>query len=563
MPTASIVNAAEGALRVHAYQGDGAILLASDVDASQTEGLAGFAIFCTPEQGAPYWLPNRLSFTSQVTAATTAETRVWTPSNVAPFQKFWWADFPRTSGKSVYQVTAMYHDGDALKPGPSASAEVQVGPYVAGKLSIAFTRGYISSQAYATEFNNAPILPAGGKTVDFDTAPFEKQYAWLGANARKLVFDALDQAIADPAVTVDLFAYDLDEPDFIRRIQQLGGRLRAVLDNAPLHTGNTAIEPQAAALIAKSAGASNGVPNVVSGHFSRFSHDKVMIFKREGKPFKVLTGSANFSIRGLYVQANSVLVFDDPATAERYEAAFEEAFTDQTKTAAFTKAAISQQWWDLPLDGLPPASVSFAPHAASAVSLDRVAASIAAAKSSVLFAIMGLDGGGPVIDAVKGLPARPDLFSYGVSETHNGLDLYKPGQANAVGVSFATLSKLVPANFRQEWDGGRGQHIHHKFVVVDWNGEKPIAYMGSSNLAAGGEQSNGDNLIEIRDPGVAQVYGIEAIRLIDHYHFRATMDQATAAKPLTLDPTDHWWQPYYDDANVKSRSRRLFAGEGV
>ncbi|HEY0513205.1 MAG TPA: phospholipase [Thermoanaerobaculia bacterium] len=557
MPEAAIVNAeaAQGGLRVRAYQGDGAILLAFDVDASQTQGLAGFAVFCTPEAGKPYWLPNRLSFTTQVTSDTTAETRTWTPSNEAPFQKFWWADFPRQGGKCVYEVTAMYHDGDGLKAGPKASAEVQVGPYVAGDLKVGFTRGYISSQAYAAEFKNAPILPAGGKTVDFDTTPFAQQYAWLGANARKLVFDALSAAIADPAVTVDLFAYDLDEPDFIRALTQLGDRLRAVLDNAPLHQGATAIEPKAAALLQGSAGDGN----VVIGHFSRFSHDKVMIFKRGGAPFKVLTGSANFSIRGLYVQANSVLVFEEPQTAALYEAAFEEAFSDHTHTAAFTAADISKQWFDLPPAALPPASVGFAPHASASVSLDRVAASIKAAKSSVLFAIMGLDGGGPVIDAVKNLPGRQDLFSYGVSETKNGLDLYKPGAANTVGVTFGTLSKLVPANFRQEWDGGRGQHIHHKFVVVDWNGDNPIAYMGSSNLAAGGETSNGDNLIEVRDPGVAQVYGIEAIRLIDHYHFRASITAATAAKPLTLDATDHWWQAYFDPTNVKCRSRQLFA----
>jgi phosphatidylserine/phosphatidylglycerophosphate/cardiolipin synthase-like enzyme len=46
---------------------------------------------------------------------------------------------------------------------------------------------------------------------------------------------------------------------------------------------------------------------------------------------KVLTGSANFSIRSLYVQANSVLVFDNPKFAGLYEQAFEQAFRNEQK----------------------------------------------------------------------------------------------------------------------------------------------------------------------------------------------------------------------------------------
>ena len=52
---------------------------------------------------------------------------------------------------------------------------------------------------------------------------------------------------------------------------------------------------------------SAGKDNVKTGHFYRFAHDKILIKKDEsGKAIKVLTGSANFSVRGLYVQANNV-----------------------------------------------------------------------------------------------------------------------------------------------------------------------------------------------------------------------------------------------------------------
>ena len=54
--------------------------------------------------------------------------------------------------------------------------------------------------------------------------------------------------------------------------------------------------------------------------------------------------------------------------------------------------------------------------------------------------------------------------------------------------------------------------LHHKFVVVDFNGPNPTVYAGSSNLAEGGEKKNGDNLLVFRDATIASTYAVEAIR---------------------------------------------------
>src|SRR5262249_32105242 len=99
--------------------------------------------------------------------------------------------------------------------------------------------------------------------------------------------------------------------------------------------------------------------------------------------------------------------------------------------------------------------------------------------------------------------------------------------------------------------------IHDKFVVVDFNDNTPVVFTGSSNLAKGGEEQNGDNLLAISDQSVVTAYAVEAIRLIDHFHFRAAMQAATDANPLTLS-RDAWWQPYYDENNIKCRERSLF-----
>lgn len=543
-------------LTVKAYRGDGAAMLAFDLDEKLCQNLAGFAIKRTAPDGKSCYLPNHLSFTNNVTAETPVEELSGEPSNEAPFQKFHWIDVVEDvqDGKYQYDVTAMYFaTGGKLKTGTSVNVGVEILPTRFGNFEYGFTRGYLSSQAYTHLFKNAPIRPAK-KSIDYKTAPYAKQYEWLGFHARKLVFDFLDECVKDKNITVDLFAYDLDEPDFMRGLQKLGKRLRAFLDNAPLHTKPGALEIEAHKLLLKSAGAAN----VKQGHFHRFAHNKVMIMKKNDKPIKVLTGSANFSVRGLYVQANNILVFEDEQTAQLYSEAFEQAFTDEAK---FATSAIAEGWHDVNDPGLPRFSVCFSPHKKAEVSLQKVADAIKQASSSVIFAVMELSGGGNVMEELKTEQTNKKIFSYGMTQTMGGIKVYKPGHAEGLIVPFGYLKGKVPPPFQEEYSGGSGIVIHDKFVVVDFNGTNPVVFTGSSNLANGGEEANGDNLIAIYDESVATAYAIEAIRLINHYNFRAEMQKSHDAKPMTLQPDDakdKWWEPYYDQNNILFHERVLF-----
>jgi len=211
---------------------------------------------------------------------------------------------------------------------------------------------------------------------------------------------------------------------------------------------------------------------------------------------------------------------------------------------------------------VPPGRVAFSPHGDPTLTLTPVAGAITGAKSSVLFAVMELGGGGDVLKALRNVADREDIFSYGVTQSSTDFAVYKPGSRRGVRVPFAYLSKQVPAPFRKEWNGGQGQVIHHKFVVVDFNGDSPVVYTGSSNLAKGGEEQNGDNLLELRGPDIASLYAVEAVRQIDHYHFRAAMQNATDSQPLVLEGPDAWetWvKPYFDPNDLKSLDRQLFA----
>ncbi|MGA2125062.1 MAG: hypothetical protein ABSG76_02820 [Xanthobacteraceae bacterium] len=216
---------------------------------------------------------------------------------------------------------------------------------------------------------------------------------------------------------------------------------------------------------------------------------------------------------------------------------------------------------------MPKFSLALSPHKDFSVSLGPMTERIRKATSSVFFAVMEPTGQGPVLASLRTIAAEPTVFSYGTVETDKGLAVQSPDGEMGIMTSFAALTKNVPEPFKKEFSGGPGMHIHDKFVVVDFNAGNPTVFTGSSNLAAGGEQANGDSLAMIEDAAVANMFAIEAVALFDHYHFRKAMQQVTQAEPpLTLwypgkpNAPAPWWKPYYDPSRIQMRDRYLFAG---
>jgi phosphatidylserine/phosphatidylglycerophosphate/cardiolipin synthase-like enzyme len=284
--------------------------------------------------------------------------------------------------------------------------------------------------------------------------------------------------------------------------------------------------------------------------------------RRNGEAVRVLTGSTNYSLRGLYIQANNVLVFDDPAVAGKYGEVFEAYWAAPSK---FRQNELAQQWWTVHDEADSRVSLCFSPHSDSALSLDPVAAAIENAESSVLYSIVFLSQlTGKVRDALEELMQR-SLFSYGVAQRTGGLTVTKPDGSRGL-LPFAYLGEHAPPPFNEEWNGqtvGHSNMVHHKFLVTDFNGRRPMVFTGSSNMAHGGEKANGDNLICIEDRKVAIAYAIEALRLFDHFHFRVRVREGDAPEALHLarppaPGKKPWFAQYYRVGHVKERDRKLF-----
>jgi hypothetical protein len=553
-------------LKVH--RGDGMALLAMNwKQGTPPDDFVGFAIeYQEPDGDRFYPLKNRLAFT---TAGD-----VLNPNQLStlqsPIQKFRWVHFPRNAdllGDFAYRVTPVFMGtDDALSYGETQAVAIELRRETyPGLLNVAFTRGFVASQAFVDFYESAgpisTLLPANADAgLDFvPTHPkAAKALAWMGFEARQAILDVLDAAIADKKAKVCAIAYDLNEPEIVSRLQKLGERLRVIVDDSDAHGEPGSAETKAAGELADSA----GVDNMRRQHVLNLQHNKVFVVDGP-KGQTVVCGSTNFSWRGFYVQNNNALVLQGATAVAAYQAAFEAYWVGPPQHFRDTDSA---KWADLGLSGID-ARVAFSPHSASNALLASIAEDIGGhTTSSLLFSLAFLyQTPGPVLDAIKDVTARDDVFVYGISDRRvGGFDFVEPG-GNVAPVYPSQLRKGVPPPFSAEPTGGGGIRMHHKFVVIDFDKPTARVYLGSYNFSSPADTKNGENLLRIRDRRIAVSFMVEALRMCDHYQFRVSQSASKkAGKPFTLRKPPRatgdvpWWKKDYTDER-RIRDRELFA----
>jgi len=600
---------------VKAYQGDAKTLLAFNLSKAKTKKLAGFTVEYRPGTTGPFYLPNQLRFEDPSKHVQDA-TQPPTSSLNAPLHKFRWIHVPGSLnqgtdpffGTYTYTITPRYFNGarslQAIDSTLGVTIKVKVGAFTKGNVALGFARGFTQSQAFVHHFGPKGLTrpkellfdtsQVAGKNSKGEDFTFAEQYQWLGFTAREQLFGIANEVLKNPKLKLDVFAYDLNEPDLMKIFLALAkqGRMRIILDNAPLHHNAKKPTPEDQFEKLFTAGAKTGAA-IKRGKFSRFAHDKEFIVKDTAGPLKVLTGSTNFSVTGMYVNSNHVLVFDDRTVAQVYSNIFDISWNQDVKGPAFAQSAEAAKTFPFDSAGVPQMEVKYSPHplpvatAALQEIADRVAVEGGTKNGSVLFAVMDLGtGSGPVFPALQKLHTNQSIFSYGITDTTAGIALYKPGTKQGVLVTGKPAKSILPPPFDQVPTIGLGHQVHHKFVVCGFNTPNAIIYCGSSNLALGGEQQNGDNLIAIHDSDLATVFAIEALGLVDHFQFLDSVaskakstgkvpKNASVEKVVTatkspskqvqaaaagwfLSTTDRWVQPYYDSDDLHCVDRQLF-----
>jgi phosphatidylserine/phosphatidylglycerophosphate/cardiolipin synthase-like enzyme len=557
------------------HRGDGMTLLAMNwKNGKPPQDFVGFAIEYKEPDGQKFFsLKNRLSFLGADgnVNANSLSTRL------SPIQKFRWVHFPRNAelpGAFVYRVSPVFmNEADELSYGEPQEAAIELRRETyPGILNVTFTRGFVSSQAfvdrYVTDTNGLSTLIPEKADDGLDFVPThpkaDEALAWMGFEARDAILEVLDQAIKDKKAQVRVVAYDLNEPEVVSRLEQLGDRLKIIIDDSAAHGKPDSAETQVEERLRASAGADN----VKRHHMSNLQHNKTIVVN--GPKVQIaMGGSTNFTWRGFFVQSNNAMILRGKNAVKPFLAAFEDYWQNDDVTG-FGQTA-SAKWTNLKLSGIE-ARVAFSPHSSQNALLAEIAADIGQKTTSNLFYSLAFlfQTKGAIRDAIEQVSKNDAIFVYGISDKKvgGGLDLQKP-DGNVSPVFPAALTKNLPEPFKSEptglSSGGVGTRMHHKFVVIDFDKPTARVYLGSYNFSSAADGKNGENLLLIRDRRIAVSYVVEALRIFDHYHFRVAQQEAKQARkklhlaqPPRQPGEQPWWDEDYTNAR-KIRDRELFA----
>jgi phosphatidylserine/phosphatidylglycerophosphate/cardiolipin synthase-like enzyme len=533
--------------RVKGYAGTNSVLLAIDLDQSRKNDLMGFAIEKKEGNYKWQWLLNSLTFPGKQHTIP-----AWgaTPSNLAPLQKFRWADYSLEPGLTCkYKVHLVY--GSGLTREEMLEVELKTDDGKPKDQHVNFNRAVAASQAFGRKFSDLDVQLSLHKNLAIEQWPAEAR-AWLENGLLEAILNFISQA-ADETWALDVAIYEYELQAIVEAVYAAFDRkvdIR-VLYHAKKNDEQTEINEHNLTRLpaeCKKARVTH-----------RIFHDKFIVLSKldaagQREPQAVLCGSTNFTENGVYRQANVVHVSENKALAENYETVFNLLWEHPDEVG------VSRKWItdNNVITEDQPLFAGFSPRSKQ-TDLDAFVKIIQDAKKDLLFAT-AFKLPERILDALLGLPNDP-VLRFGIQNTASRITGFHADRT----AEFATPALLKSGLEGWIKEGLRGQRgnllVHTKAVVTDFTTDHPVVLSGSHNLSVPASNGNDENYLIIRgDTDVADRYGLEILRFYEHYRFRyyARLLALKQANPLAVD--DKWTLPYYKTGHLKALSRIRFSG---
>lgn len=535
--------------RIKAYAGTNGVLLAIDVAEHRRTGLLGFAIRKKEGKEPWQWLLNSLTFPG---FKHTLEKWNASPSNVAPFQKFRWADYsiePNTTCK--YRVHLVYGTANSPELDEALEVTVKTDDGQPADHGVIFNRAVAASQAFGRKFPEVDDLLTENKGLAIEDWPAEPR-DWLQHGLLDRILDFIGRAKNEKwAIDVAIYEYELEAiVEAVDAANKRGAAVR-VIYHAKAGDAQTAQNETSLKRIP----ATRKRARVTSKIF----HDKFIVLSKVSRagsrvPQATLCGSTNFTENGVYRQANVLHTTSDKTISAKYLAMFETVWGNPSDVGATRKWITKNN----PMDSAAKIFTGFSPRTGGA-DLTEFAEAITSADRDVLFAT-AFKLPQAILDALLGTP-HDDVLRYGIQNTASRITGFHADRT----AEFTTPALLN--NGLEGWvkEGLRGQRgnllVHLKVVVVNFTTDFPIIISGSHNLSVPASNGNDENFLVLRgNTDLADRYGLEVLRFYEHYRYRyyAKKLKLKEVRPLTTD--DSWSMNYYKRGNLKELSRLRFSG---
>jgi phosphatidylserine/phosphatidylglycerophosphate/cardiolipin synthase-like enzyme len=489
-----------------------------------------------------------------------------------PIQRFLWWDYHVKPGDVVqYRVIPVCGSGpgdlklrEDLASGrtPPMTVTVQCTPH----MSAYFNKGILASQWVSRELDQ--LAAQGASRTATATAAVQEPGNVLRDALGGLLKMELLKHLADAKAKggqVYLVLYELGDQELEAALIGLGASAHLILANGafkpPTNDENHDVRKRLNALQTIEIH-----DRLVTGN--HFAHNKIAIFcDSAGNPQKVLTGSTNWTYRGLCAQANNALVIDDKAVAKMFLDQWKliksagnvfpkTLVASNSKPKQLTVDDVKVTTWFVPTD--------------KAEDMDYARNLINQAKQGILF--LFFNPGAFQQDAEKETLLQTVLDRHKQGSEHYDPNLYIRGVVNQ---DIEGLTKpvtlfeggktapqelghdvLVPAAIKtrfHSWEDELlkiGVMVHSKVIVIDPFGEHPVLMTGSHNLGLKASQKNDDNLVIVEGAGsLAAAYAVNIIAIFQTYRWNhyVALHAQTPNDPKTWhgpEDVDTWQDGY-------------------
>jgi len=524
-------------------------MLAFDVTDARREGLLGFAIAREGGNRPPRHLAGMQRFPGQDHAPGAPVS-----SAVGPIQRFRWSDYAVYPGVEYrYSVRPVYGTPIDLELGDGPKVSVTTASATEGAHRVLFNRAAAASQAFSRDFPEVEAELEAARASDRPPVLPPRALAWLGRGLLEQITGICQRAV-NSEWALDIAIYEYELPAIIQAVStayERGAQVRIVY-HAKSGDEQTAHNDHAL----------TGWPAELRRPrtTSRIFHDKFIVLSHldgaERTPVAVLCGSTNFTENGVYRQANVTHHVEDDRVATQYGDLFEVLFNGADTTE--TKSWIND---NNQIDADNPVMVGFTPRSGE-TDLDLFESEIKAAKRDVLFCT-AFELNDRIDQALLGA-ANDEILRLGLQNTRSGITgVHRDRTAEFVASTF--VADGIEGHFLKESTAGQRGNIliHTKLVVIDFTSDAPTVISGSHNLSAAASSGNDENFLVLRGlADVADCYGVEAMRLYEHYRFRWRRKQAeetnggTASGMLATD--DSWTDPYFEAGSLARADRLNF-----
>jgi phosphatidylserine/phosphatidylglycerophosphate/cardiolipin synthase-like enzyme len=534
---------------VKAYAGTTGVLLAFNIENSLRNGLLGFAIERFDGKKKE-WLSGMIPFPEISHALGQL-----IPSNQAPFQKFRWSDYRvYPDSEYEYSIYPVYGTHQAPKLEESITVKIKTAGVRTGEHSVIFNRAAAASQAFSRKFPDVQqALDRARKAKEPTPELPVNALDWLSRGVLEQITGFIQQA-TDANWGLDIAIYEYELAAIIEAVNAAharGVRVRIVYH---AKEGDPQTEENEKNL--------HGLPKEIlrPRQTKNICHHKFIILSQiqsgTPKPSAVLCGSTNFTLNGVYRQANVVHVVRQPKVAQQYLELFETLIRGDSPSE--TRSYITEK---NPIPGPDEPFVGFSPRKGR-TDLTHFANLISLAERDVLFCT-AFNLYDQIEEALLG-KANDPILRYGLQNSRSTITgIHKDRTADFV--STAMLSTGLEGFLKESTKGQKGNIlIHTKLIVVDFTSDNPTIISGSHNFSNNASVNNDENYLIIQgNSDVADCYGCELMRLYDHYRFRFHAKSSKKNTTMTLKTDGSWTDKYFASDSLPCRDRLCFAGEVI